>query len=304
MKIFISQKVQSGPWGGGNQFLKALRGGFAKKNVHAESFAEAAVVLFDSYQNIFGLLQCWFFNNKKIRVYRLGPIFHLHRSWKWRIIDVAVVIVANICADVVIFQSQWSYRQAQKLGFWNGKKKHIITNAVDTAVFFEKAHGDGDTIKPIQLVYTSWSSNKNKGFEYLNFLDERLDFQKYQFTFIGNTSVIFKNIKTIPPLSSGELADELRKRDIFVSPVKDDACSNAILEALSCGLPVVALNSGGNPEIVGEGGALFDNEQEMLEKIDTVAKDIVSYGNKINVKSIDTVAQEYVDAIRASIKNV
>jgi glycosyltransferase involved in cell wall biosynthesis len=40
--------------------------------------------------------------------------------------------------------------------------------------------------------------------------------------------------------------------DIFVIPSLLEVCSMAILEAMACAKPVVALNSGGNPELVSE----------------------------------------------------
>ena len=40
-------------------------------------------------------------------------------------------------------------------------------------------------------------------------------------------------------------------------PERDDPCSNALLEALACGLPAAYRDSGGHPELVGEGGLPF-----------------------------------------------
>jgi sugar transferase (PEP-CTERM/EpsH1 system associated) len=47
--------------------------------------------------------------------------------------------------------------------------------------------------------------------------------------------------------------------DLFVLPSKNEGISNTILEALSAGLPVIATNVGGNPELVDDGhaGLLF-----------------------------------------------
>ena len=49
-----------------------------------------------------------------------------------------------------------------------------------------------------------------------------------------------------PPLPSRELAGLLRQHDIFVTATENDAYSNALVEALSCGLPAIYLESGGS----------------------------------------------------------
>lgn len=54
----------------------------------------------------------------------------------------------------------------------------------------------------------------------------------------------------------GERADTpelLRGMDVFVLPSLGEGTSNTILEAMASGLPVVATNVGGNPELVSEG---------------------------------------------------
>ena len=61
-------------------------------------------------------------------------------------------------------------------------------------------------------------------------------------------------------LSTNQVADWLRAMDIFVLPSLSEALSNALMEAMACGCPVVASNVGGTPELVwnGERGLLFE----------------------------------------------
>ena len=49
------------------------------------------------------------------------------------------------------------------------------------------------------------------------------------------------------------VAELLRAADLFVLPSHYEACSNAILEALATGLPVVACDVGGNRELIADG---------------------------------------------------
>ncbi|MBP2684046.1 MAG: glycosyltransferase [Deltaproteobacteria bacterium] len=53
--------------------------------------------------------------------------------------------------------------------------------------------------------------------------------------------------------SRTDVPDLLRISDLFVHPSREEGFSNAILEAMAAGLPVVACGVGGNPEVVVDG---------------------------------------------------
>ncbi len=68
-----------------------------------------------------------------------------------------------------------------------------------------------------------------------------------------------------------ELRNEYQKADCFINPSVYEGMPNAVLEAMSCGLPIIASNIEGNNELVknGKNGLLFDLDkpEEMLEKL-------------------------------------
>jgi len=73
----------------------------------------------------------------------------------------------------------------------------------------------------------------------------------------------------------------LQISDIFIHSSKGEGCSNAILEAMASGLPIIASNTGGTPEIVtNENGYLFEyqNHNELTKAI----LDLLSDKEKIN----------------------
>jgi glycosyltransferase involved in cell wall biosynthesis len=53
--------------------------------------------------------------------------------------------------------------------------------------------------------------------------------------------------------SRTDVPDLLRASDLFVHPSREEGFSNAILEAMAAGLPVVACDVGGNPEAIVDG---------------------------------------------------
>jgi sugar transferase (PEP-CTERM/EpsH1 system associated) len=59
------------------------------------------------------------------------------------------------------------------------------------------------------------------------------------------------------PGSRNDIPELLRSMDIFVLPSLNEGISNTILEAMATGLPIVATNVGGNPELVEEGRTGF-----------------------------------------------
>lgn len=112
-------------------------------------------------------------------------------------------------------------------------------------------------------------------------------------TFVGNSPVEFDNITHISPKPSEELASILKNHDIFITGSEKDPCSNSLIEAMHCGLPAIALNSGGHPEIIGRGGELFNDFNSLVNSIKKVAKKYSNYQKSINLPSIDKVAKKY-----------
>ncbi len=55
------------------------------------------------------------------------------------------------------------------------------------------------------------------------------------------------------PGARDDVVDFMRGMDLFVLPSLAEGISNTILEAMACGLPVIATQVGGNPELVEEG---------------------------------------------------
>jgi len=68
----------------------------------------------------------------------------------------------------------------------------------------------------------------------------------------------FKDINFVGEIEHNHLVEYYQKADVFVLPSFSEGLSNVIMEAMACGLPVIATDVGGNPELVkqGKGGFL------------------------------------------------
>lgn len=300
MLINIVFKLTEDPRGGGNQFLKALKNQFEQKGVYTNIPGKADFFLFNSYQYINEVIQLKRKYPKKLFIHRIdGPIRLYSKMSDKR------DFITNSCnkylADATIFQSEWSRLENYRLGLKKNKFEIIIGNAPDSNIFNNKNKEAFAPSKKVKLIATSWSSNFIKGFAVYKWLDNNLDFNKYEMTFCGNSPVYFKNIRQIPPLPSYELAILLKQHDIFITASQKDPCSNSLIEALHCGLPAIALNDGGHPEIIGKSGKLFRDTSEIPQLIDELENKYNDYQNLIEVKKIDEIADNYIDFIEKKI---
>jgi len=298
LKINILTKLKDGPWGGGNQFLKALKNNFLKKNIYEEKPAQANIIILNSYQDLIPAIKLKLKYPDKRFLHRLGPIFFYHRGEKWKFLDKLILKVSSKISDFVIFQSNWSLQESKNLGFKNIPFS-VISNAPDEKIFFPALNKKPQ--EKIKLISTSWSSNPNKGSDFFSFLDKNLDFSKFELTLIGNFPEKFKNIKILPPVNQEKLAEHLRTSDIFISPTKYESCSNSILEALACRLPVIALLSGGNADLVKTGGEMFKDKNELLKKINLVSENLSEYSANIKIKNLEEITEKYLESAVKSL---
>ena len=292
MKIHILFDFVKGPYGGGNQFLKALNNELKELSCYENDPEKADVILFNSHHNLKDTIKLKNKYSKKIFVQRVdGPM--AYRGIEGIKLDKKIFLINSIIADGTVFQSQWSRQQCYNNGMKNKYFEAVIHNAPDPTYFFPPKYKQSyDGKRKIKLIITSWSNNANKGFDIYHFLDEKMDFSKYEMTIVGRVDKQFKNIRVIKILPSRELAEKLRQNDIFIFASKIEACSNSLLEALHCGLPAIVRNTTSNPEILNGNGELFQGKKDILEKIDDMAKNILKFRFN-NLVSLNQIALEY-----------
>lgn len=278
--------------GGGNQFLKALRGSFREQDLYEDCPSRADVILFNSHHGFDEIVSIKKSHPCKIFIHRIDGPIHLVRGSD-KVLDKAILKFNQLIADGIIFQSQWSKEWNKKSLGISSKYQTVIYNAPDSKIFNRDRRISFSKSRKTKLISTSNSSNWRKGFDVYRYLDDNLDFNRYQMTFVGNSPIRFKNVKWIERVATEKLPELLKRHDIYVTASQNDPCSNSLIEALSCGLPAVALRDGGHPELVRGGGELFNEKIDIIEKIEKVASNYQYYQSKIPGFSIKKIARSY-----------
>jgi glycosyltransferase involved in cell wall biosynthesis len=293
-KISILHKYHRPPWGGGNQFLLALKKSLKKKNIKISNkiIHKTKACIFNSFT--FDFDQITKKSNKKIiMIHRVDGPTCLVRG-KDKQLDDKVFSLNSQLADRTVFQSYWSLAKTLEMKY-QPVNPVIIHNAADPKIFNKVGKKTFSKKSKIKLISTSWSDNVRKGFPIYKWLDENLEWSRFEYTFVGRVPGEFSNINLISPQPSERVAKILKDHDIYIIASRDEPCSNALTEALSCGLPTLYLNSGSHHELVGFGGLGFDSTEEILPRLECIIEHYEMFQDLIVVPNIDDVAEKYMD---------
>jgi len=293
-EIAIFHEFHRPPYGGGNQFLLALKEEFLKRGISVSVNRvgrRTRAVLFNSFNFDFDSIL-----RLKGRGFRMvhrvdGPISVYRGETGKETVDQRIHEINNRIADRTILQSQYSLRAHKAIGI-QFRSPTVIMNAVDPKIFFPKTGTQPH--ERLRVVSSAWSSNPRKGLAVYQWLDENLDPKKFEFTFIGQIQHQFRNFKQIDAVPSEKLADLLRSHDVYLAASEHDPCSNALIEALSCGLPAIFRRSGGHPEIVGKAGLGFDAPEEIPSLLTMLCKGYPTFQDAIRIPTVQEVAERYL----------
>ncbi len=183
----------------------------------------------------------------------------------------------------------------------------VIYNGVDTNQFYpleNKVSGD-----KIKLISTGRLIER-KGYRYL--IEALKDNDQVELTLVGDGNLAAElkelavknnaNAKFVGMVEHDELPKYLREADIFVLPSLSEGMSNSVLEAMACGLPIIATDTGGSEELVKENGFILKKglAKALRSSIDYYLKNkplIKTHGEKSRIssekKGWDQVASQY-----------
>ncbi|MDH4102783.1 MAG: glycosyltransferase [Thermoleophilia bacterium] len=288
------------PYGGGNQFLLALKNELERRGLEIElnriSGATTACLV-NSFNFDFRRLRR--FDRPGCRVvHRVDGPIGAYRGFDDGTDDRIAAINADL-ADATIVQSRFSLEGHRSLGI-ELRDPVVVHNSVDGALFYPPQSREPLSGRKVRLIATSWSDNPNKGGETFEWLGRNLDWRRFELTLLGRFPGSFQHARVLAPVASSGVADELRQHDLYIAASRNDPCSNALLEALACGLPVAYLNSGGHPELVGDGGLPFARVEEIPEVLERLAREIDDRRASIRVSPLSEVADRYLEVLGVS----
>lgn len=134
-----------------------------------------------------------------------------------------------------------------------------IGNCIDTNIFrpLKVKTNKNIPINKTIILFGAFSatSDKRKGFIYIQQLVKIMDSKKFHFLVFGNAIDVFTNdIDNLTYLGNIENEKDMVEiyniADVFVAPSKQENLAYTVMESLSCGTPVVAFNIGGMPDMI------------------------------------------------------
>jgi glycosyltransferase involved in cell wall biosynthesis len=297
--VAVFHQFEPAPAGGGHQTLRALISEFARRGLRVgvnTVSPSTRAILFNSFNFDLARLELMRKRAGRARmIHRVGAVTSLYRGFDDGT-DRRVADMNAALADATLAISHATVEMYRAVGI-ELVRPTVVHNACDHRIFNREGRRAFRRDRRTRVISTSWSDNPRKGGPMLEWLEANLDGKRYELTVVGNTSVRLERSRRIPPVPSRELADLLRDHDIFVTATEHDAYSNALVEALSCGLPAIYLDSGGSSEAVKDAGFGFRDREEVPALLDRLVDEYEERQSRIDLPSLGAVADGYLDVL-------
>ena len=148
------------------------------------------------------------------------------------------------------------------------KKIEVFPNAIDSEVFYKRDKSEmrrkfGFKDNEFIVAFVGYFIERKGPLRVL----EALENEDVKFIFIGSGPQIPKgnNILFCDKLEPNKIPELLSAADVFVLPTLAEGCCNAIIEAMSCGLPIVSSDLPFNKDILNNENSIMINPLDVNE---------------------------------------
>lgn len=167
----------------------------------------------------------------------------------------------------IVALSNWIGNCARASSLFKDKRIEVIPNGINTEIYkpINQEIARNITNLPINKKLVLFSAvratgDPRKGFSYLKFALEKMSKMEFQseieLVIIGATKPISPETFGYKTHYLGNLNDDFsialayNVADVFIAPSIQENLPNTVLEALACGIPCVAFNIGGMPDLI------------------------------------------------------
>lgn len=241
--------------GGPSTFMRLFHTQFQGYDSSTSIWCKPKIVFFPIQYDL-RLLDFW--KNRGVRIFqRLDGIYYpSHFSDKFLRLNIPVEKVFKEYADHIIFQSHYSKSQCESIFGEATTEYSIVVNGVNQRVFGPGVKKSFSTNRTIQLVMTGNFREVDMVEPLVKMMDLlQLSLATFHLNLIGPMRKDYEDmfdrsdVSLLGSMESNVIATKLHDFDIFVYSFLNPNCPNSVIEAISCGLPVVGFDSGSMAEL-------------------------------------------------------
>jgi len=196
----------------------------------------------------------------------------------------------------VISVSTKNKNEIIKAGLASEDKCKVILNAIDQTLFYKRCKSAlrkqfGYNDKDFIVAFVGQFSER-KGVKRLSNAMTLLKDDNIKALFMGTGSEMpdYKEILFKGTVSHDLLPDYLNCADVFVLPTSNEGCSNAIIEAMACGLPIISSDMPFNHDILSDRNAILVDPYDInaIANAIKLLKEDAAYRNELSINAIKT----------------
>ncbi len=194
-------------------------------------------------------------------------------NWASKLSDKAKEVIRNQVLGVISVSTE-NKRKCLYYGISTENNTVVLPNGVNDSVFhpidsvdFRKELGASESDFVISF---TGAFIERKGYKLLSDAIDKLNDESIKVIFCGkpmpgneNDIPHCRGIIHCGPVNHNDLPKYLCASDIFVLPTLKEGCSNAIVEALACGIPVISSDRPFNDDILDENNSLRINPENV-----------------------------------------